>query len=196
MQNLIAWLLGVSLSAAVAQTESSPALKLPRIADGPFKPDWISLTNYQTPEWFRDAKFGIRAHWGPQCEPEHGDWYARTMCIEGTYDYKTHLVESERGQFGGQSDVQKKPFTSEDIRFTQAKDGRTLYAIGLEIPADGKVTIKSLASNAPNWPGKIESVRLPGVSGKLKFTRDETGLHVTLPEKQLGKTAFALKIRA
>jgi hypothetical protein len=30
----------------------------------------------------------------------------------------------------------------------------------------------------------------------LKFTRDETGLHVTLPEKQLGKTAFALKIRA
>jgi hypothetical protein len=30
--------------------------------------------------------------------------------------------------------------------------------------------------------------------GKLKFTRDETGLHVSLPEKFDGKTAFALKI--
>jgi alpha-L-fucosidase len=49
------------------------------IADGPFKPDWASLENYQTPQWFRDAKFGIWAHWGPQCEPEQGDWYARNM---------------------------------------------------------------------------------------------------------------------
>ncbi len=527
--------------AAVAQTDSSSALKLPPIANGPFQPDWNSITNYQTPEWFRDAKFGIWAHWGPQCEPEHGDWYARSMYIEGSPDYRSHLAEyghpstngfkdvirqwkaanfnpekllafykengakyfmalanhhdnfdnfnskyqpwnsvaigpqkdliggwaraarknglrfavsvhcsrawawyepaqgadkkgpfagvpydgkltladgkgqwwdgldpqalyaqnhkpgarlewswdpakgsstpdaaymtkfflrtkqlwddyrpdmiyfddsvlpfhgvtddiglklaahfynssiqwhgrneavmnnkmlnewqrqamvydiergkaqgilplpwqtdtcigswhydqaifkrhqyksaasvvrmladivskngnlmlsvplqhdgtpdadeikivseigawlkvngkaiyktrpwkiygegpstvtSERGQFGGQSDVQRKPFTSEDIRFTQSKDGRTLYAIGLEIPVDGKVTIKSLASNAPNWPGKISSVRMLGVSGKLKFTRDETGLHVTLPEKQPGKTAFALKVRA
>jgi hypothetical protein len=31
---------------------------------------------------------------------------------------------------------------------------------------------------------------------KLKFTRDENGLHVTLPEKFGGKTALALKVRA
>jgi alpha-L-fucosidase len=49
------------------------------VADGPFKPDWESLEKYQTPDWFRDAKFGIWAHWGPQCEPEEGDWYARNM---------------------------------------------------------------------------------------------------------------------
>jgi hypothetical protein len=29
----------------------------------------------------------------------------------------------------------------------------------------------------------------------LKFTRDETGLHVSLPEKFDGKIAFALKVR-
>jgi alpha-L-fucosidase len=103
---------------------------------------------------------------------------------------------AEKGQFDGQSDEQKKPFTPEDIRFTQSKDGKTLYPIGLEFPADGKVTIKSLASNSPHWPGKIGSVRLLGASGKLKFTRDENGLHVTLPEKQTGKIAFALKIQA
>ena len=60
-----ALLLGLSLATAVAQTNS---LSLPPIANGPFKADWNSLTNYQSaPEWFRDAKFGIWAHWGPQC---------------------------------------------------------------------------------------------------------------------------------
>ena len=77
---------------------------------------------------------------------------------------------------------QNKPFTSEDIRFTQSKNGKTLYAIVLEIPPDGKVTVKSLAANSEYWPDKIGSVRLVG-GGKLKFTRDENGLHVTLPEK-------------
>ncbi len=533
-------LLGLSLTAVVAQTNSSPVLNLPPIAQGPFKPDWNSLTNYQTPDWFRDAKFGIWAHWGPQCEPEHGDWYARNMYMEGSADYKSHLVEyghpstngfkdvihewkaehfdpnkllafykangakyfmalashhdnfdnfnskyqpwnsvaigphkdlidgwekaarknglrfavsvhdsrawtwyepaqgadrdgpfvgvpydgkltkadgkdlwwdgldpqdlyaqnhtpgtklnwdwdptkgssvpdaaymekffnrtkqlwddykpdmiyfddsvlpfhgvtddiglnlvahfynssiqmhghneavmnakmlndmereamtydiergkadhilplpwqtdtcigswhydlvifqkhryksaasvvrmladivskngnlmlsvplqrdgtpdtdeikivseigawmkvngdaiyatrpwkiygegpstvvAEKGQFGGQRDVSNKSFTAEDIRFTQSKDGRTLYAIVLEIPKDGKVTVKSLADNSSHWPGKIGSVRLVGSWGKLKFTRDESGLHVSLPEKFDGKTAFALKIQ-
>jgi alpha-L-fucosidase len=101
----------------------------------------------------------------------------------------------EKGHFDGQTDVSKKPFTPADIRFTQSKDGQTLYAIVLEIPKDGKVTIKSLATNLEYWPGKIGSVRLLG-GGKLKFTRDENGLHVSLPEKFEGKTAFALKVRA
>jgi alpha-L-fucosidase len=61
------------------------------IASGPFQPNWDSLQQYQTPDWFRDAKFGIWAHWGPQCQPEYGDWYARSMYIEGDKDYKYHL---------------------------------------------------------------------------------------------------------
>ena len=63
--------LSFSLVMALAQPN---ALNLPPIAAGPFKADWSSLTNYHTPDWFRDAKFGIWAHWGPQCQPEHGDW--------------------------------------------------------------------------------------------------------------------------
>ena len=61
------------------------------VATGPFKPDWNSLSAYQTPEWFRNAKFGIWAHWGPQCEPEFGDWYAREMYMEGSRKYKYHV---------------------------------------------------------------------------------------------------------
>ena len=53
-----------------------------------FQPTWQSLeANYQCPEWFRDAKFGIWAHWGPQCVPEQGDWYARKMYLQGDKDY-------------------------------------------------------------------------------------------------------------
>lgn len=61
------------------------------IAKGPFRPTWESLQNYTTPDWFCDAKFGMWAHWGPQCEPEAGDWYARGMYQEGSRQYKTHL---------------------------------------------------------------------------------------------------------
>ena len=103
----------------------------------------------------------------------------------------------EKGQFDGQRDVQKAPFTAEDIRFTQSKDGRTLYAIVLEIPKDGKVTIKSLAGHSEYWPGQIGGVRLVGSSGwfggtKLKFTRDETGVHVGLQENCDGQTVDAI----
>jgi alpha-L-fucosidase len=57
----------------------------------PFEPRWESLANYKTPDWFRDAKFGIWAHWGPQCQPEAGDWYAREMYVEGSRQYRHHV---------------------------------------------------------------------------------------------------------
>jgi hypothetical protein len=44
----------------------------------------------------------------------------------------------EKGHFDGQADVAKKPFTAEDIRFTQSKDGKMLYAVVLEIPNNAK----------------------------------------------------------
>lgn len=61
------------------------------MATGKFEPTWDSLKQYQVPDWFRDAKFGIWAHWGPQCQPEDGDWYARNMYLEGSPQYKDHL---------------------------------------------------------------------------------------------------------
>jgi alpha-L-fucosidase len=61
------------------------------IASGPFRPTWDSLKQYQVPDWFRDAKFGIWAHWGPQCQPERGDWYARGMYQEGSDQYNYHI---------------------------------------------------------------------------------------------------------
>ena len=56
-----------------------------------FEPTFESLREYAAPEWFRDAKFGIWSHWGPQSVPMFGDWYARNMYIEGTPQYEYHL---------------------------------------------------------------------------------------------------------
>lgn len=61
------------------------------IAPGKWQPTVESLSAWECPEWFRDAKFGIWAHWGPQCEPEDGDWYARNMYIEGNGQYQYNI---------------------------------------------------------------------------------------------------------
>ncbi|SDH38779.1 alpha-L-fucosidase [Mucilaginibacter sp. P25] len=42
------------------------------VNNGPFKPSDTSFKQYQYPAWFRDAKFGIWAHWGPQAVPPPG----------------------------------------------------------------------------------------------------------------------------
>jgi len=56
-----------------------------------FEPRFESLYEFQCPDWFRDAKFGIWSHWGPQSVPMYGDWYARNMYIQGTPQYLYHL---------------------------------------------------------------------------------------------------------
>ena len=56
-----------------------------------FAPTRKSLEGYQIPDWFRDAKFGIWAHWGPQSAIERGDWYARNMYMEGSDQYLYHV---------------------------------------------------------------------------------------------------------
>jgi len=65
------------LSKSIAGSSFNTSHTHAPIAKVDFKPEWKSLEQYQVPQWFRDAKFGIWAHWGPQCQPERSDWYAR-----------------------------------------------------------------------------------------------------------------------
>jgi alpha-L-fucosidase len=74
-----------------SQGLAAPEVKAPAIAPGPFDSSWQSLDKYECPEWFRDAKFGIWSHWGPQAVPGQGDWYARRLYIEGTKAYDWHV---------------------------------------------------------------------------------------------------------
>jgi len=66
-----------------------------------YEATWKSLQNYQVPEWYQDAKFGIWTHWGlysvPGFRGDHAaEWYPRWM----------YLKEYENG----------KPFNSYDQR--------------------------------------------------------------------------------
>ncbi|WP_374693560.1 alpha-L-fucosidase [Bacteroides thetaiotaomicron] len=59
---------------------------------GKFQPTWESLANYKIPEWFRNVKFGIWAHWGPQCVEGSGDWMARSLYMENSPEYRHHIA--------------------------------------------------------------------------------------------------------
>jgi alpha-L-fucosidase len=76
---------------ALAHSRSNHQVKQLEITPGPFQATRESLASYEPPEWFRDAKFGIWAHWGPQSAIGDGDWYARNMYMEGSPQYKYHV---------------------------------------------------------------------------------------------------------
>ena len=65
------------------------------VQTGQYEPTWENLSAWECPQWFRDAKFGVWAHWDPQCEAEDGDWYARSM-----YGRDSHQWNTFRNIFG------------------------------------------------------------------------------------------------
>ncbi|MBC7889888.1 MAG: alpha-L-fucosidase [Ferruginibacter sp.] len=58
-----------------------------------FQASWESLKNYETPGWFKDAKFGIFIHWGVYAVPGYiYEWYPRHMYREGSPEFKHHVA--------------------------------------------------------------------------------------------------------
>jgi alpha-L-fucosidase len=92
------------LAADSASSAASAPAKL-EVASGPFAPTMNSLKEYKCPEWFRDAKFGIWAHWGPQAVPMDGDWYARGIYEQGSAHYKYHLAHYGHPSVFGYKDI-------------------------------------------------------------------------------------------
>lgn len=63
------------------------------IARGPFMDTWESLSEYQPPKWYQDAKFGIFIHWGLYSVPAYdNEWYSRNMYIQGTKAFEHHVA--------------------------------------------------------------------------------------------------------
>ncbi|HLH03823.1 MAG TPA: alpha-L-fucosidase [Bryobacteraceae bacterium] len=79
---------GVASRLPAVEPQTPPGLEIEK---GPFEGTRRSLSAYEIPEWFRDAKFGIWAHWGPQSAIEDGDWYARNMYMQGSPQYNYHV---------------------------------------------------------------------------------------------------------
>jgi alpha-L-fucosidase len=99
-----AFLLLLVQSGLAFAADKPATMKLP-VASGPFKPTMDSLKQYQCPEWFRDAKFGIWAHWGPQAVPMDGDWYARGIYEQGSGHYNYHIAHYGHPSVFGYKDI-------------------------------------------------------------------------------------------
>jgi alpha-L-fucosidase len=77
---------------------------------GPYKPTEESLSEYPTPDWYADAKFGIFIHYGLFSVPGYsgvGCWYGNHM-----YDPKSGAYAYHREQFGRQDKFGYKEFAA------------------------------------------------------------------------------------
>ncbi len=151
---------------------------------GPFQPSWESLAEYQTPKWFGDAKFGIWAHWGPQCVPEIGDWYARSMYESGirqpdgtikdvSRDYTSHVKRYGHPSKFGFKDVC-------NLWHAEKWDPEKLVALYKRAGAQYFVAMANHHDNFDNWDSKYQpwnSVNVGPhkdlIAGWAKAARDE-----------------------
>ncbi|GHU05631.1 alpha-L-fucosidase [Spirochaetia bacterium] len=54
---------------------------------------WRELTNFHTPQWLKDAKYGIYTHWGAYSVAAFGpnvSWYPHLMYQEGSLQFEYH----------------------------------------------------------------------------------------------------------
>jgi alpha-L-fucosidase len=101
-------IINIAGAAALLRTRSSFAQSSAlEIEKGPFDGTREGLQAYEIPEWFRDAKFGIWSHWGPQSAAEDGDWYARNIYIQGSRQNKNHLARFGHPSKFGHKDICK-----------------------------------------------------------------------------------------
>jgi len=99
--------------------------------------------------------------------------------VYGTRPWMLYGEGPTRVVAGTFHDVDTKPYTAEDFRFT-TKDG-VLYATELGWPANGQATIRALGTLA--LAAKVESVTLLGSSEAIGFTQQSDGLHLKLPAR-------------
>ena len=75
-----------------------------------FQPDWESLSKYQCPEWYKDAKFGIFIHWGVYSVPAFGtEWYPRWM-YKDTLAWGVNYFHPQIKRYGTQDTFGYKNF--------------------------------------------------------------------------------------
>jgi alpha-L-fucosidase len=57
-----------------------------------FEPTWESLSQFDAPQWYQDAKFGIFIHWGIYSVPAFdNEWYSRNMYLQGSRAFEHHV---------------------------------------------------------------------------------------------------------
>ena len=151
-----------------------------------FQPTFDSLRSYTCPDWFRDAKFGIWSHWGPQSVPMYGDWYARHMYMEGSEQYRYHLRHYGHPSKFGYKDIVKlwkaENFDPEMLMAKYRKAGAR-YFVGQAMHHDHFF-------NFPSELNRFNSAQIgpmKDICGMWKAAADKEGMPFGLTE-HLGAT--------
>jgi len=122
-----------------------------------------------------------------------GRWLqVNSAAIYGTRPWKISGEGPTGTAEGHLSENKNKPFTAEDIRYTQ--DGKYLYVTVLDWPKSNKLIIRTLNNDMKVGTKGIASVKLLGSNDNLKWTRNANGLTITLPANKPGDYAYVFKI--
>lgn len=109
-----------------------------------------------------------------------GAWLKQNgEAIYDTVPWKVYGEGPTKVQPGFGHDVDTKPYTAEDFRFTQK--GNTVYAIQMAWPSDGRAVIQALGSRQQGNGLEVTNVTLLGSDGKLEFHQTSEALEVQLP---------------
>jgi alpha-L-fucosidase len=163
--------------ATAAQAEGA------QIAPGPFRGTRESLKDYQVPNWYRDAKFGIWAHWGPESAPEFGDWYAQRMYLEGNPTYQYHLEHYGHPSKFGYKDICREiwkgnKFDPDSLMALYKKAGAK-YSVSMGVHHDNFDMWKS--NHQPRWNAAACGIKRD-VVGEFRAAAEKQGLRFGVSE--------------
>ncbi len=84
-----------------------------------------------------------------------------------------------------------------NFRFTQSKDGNTIYAIQMGWPGGGKELFgsTSFANGGPGANSDVTDVSLLGSEAKIAWSRDEEGLRIMAPAVAPSEIAVVYRLR-
>ncbi len=121
-----------------------------------------------------------------------GQW----LKVNGQAIYATRTFDiygegpSKMKKSGGFSERKAVQYTAQDIRFTQSKDGKTVYTIVLDWPTES-ITIQSLKVDS----SQDSNVEMLGSKEKIDFSIDnQKHLKIKMPKKAPCEHAFAFKL--
>jgi len=148
------------------------------IARGPYEATWESLSAYEPPRWYRDAKFGIFIHWGVYSVPAFGsEWYSRNMYIQGSPEYEHHIKTYGRHTEFGYKDFipmfRAEKFNAEEWADLFKRAGAN-YVVPVAEHHDGFQMYKSAVSH---W-NAYEMGPHRDVLGELKESCQRRGMQV------------------
>lgn len=133
---------------------------------------------------------------------EVGNWMHKNgEAVYGSHAWKIHgegnLVNDKLKQLPGGALTKKQAdfrFDTQDFRFTVGKNG-SLYVFCMNVPLGGEtIKIKSLGTNSKYLDKAIQSVKLLGYKGKLKWKLEADGLSITCPKKMSFATSVVFKV--